>query len=89
MLLPSKLAPKLGGTWTDIIKTMIEVSVEEYIFFTTTHIKLVNGSSTLFWTNHWVGDAPLKFLFLNLYEISIQENEIVFNMGWHDGFSWP
>ena len=64
------------------------MSVKEYIFFTAMRIELGNGSSTLFWTDHWVGDAPLKFLFLNLYEMSIQKNETVFNMGWHDGFSW-
>jgi len=63
MLLPSSIVPKLGGTWSEIIKTGIEVSMEEFIFFTAMHIELGNGSSTHFWTDHWVGDAPLKFLF--------------------------
>jgi hypothetical protein len=43
--------------------------------------KVGNGRFTKFWTDIWVGDQALKVLFPRLFNISNQQEELVFNMG--------
>jgi hypothetical protein len=43
--------------------------------------KMGNGGSTRFWLDHWVGVAPLKEVFPRLFNISIQKNHTIQEMG--------
>jgi hypothetical protein len=55
---------------------------------------LGNGSSTLFWTQKWIGDAPLSEVFPRLFSLSIQKDSKVCDLlemegdrrRWH--FNW-
>ncbi|GAU10267.1 hypothetical protein TSUD_423970 [Trifolium subterraneum] len=52
--------------------------------------KLGNGGSTRFWLDHWIGVAPLKEVFPRLYNISLQMNHTIQEMGeWvNDKWIW-
>jgi mannosylglycoprotein endo-beta-mannosidase len=48
--------------------------------------KVGRGNSTLFWKDIWVGNQTLEQQFPRLYSISIQQEEVVGNMGmWTNG----
>jgi hypothetical protein len=43
--------------------------------------KMGNEGNTIFWLDHWVGVAPLKEIFPRLFNISIQKNHTIQEMG--------
>ena len=51
-----------------------------------------NGRNTFFWTDNWLGGAPLKLQFNRLYELSVHKEctvEEMANLGWEEaGNAW-
>lgn len=50
--------------------------------------KNVGASSTKFWEDCWLGDGKLMNAYPRLYSISLQRQELIYNMGFWDGYEW-
>ncbi|MCI16424.1 ribonuclease H protein, partial [Trifolium medium] len=66
-------------------KDLVGLGVERGLVGDWTHDvfikKLGNGGSTRFWLDHWIGVAPLKEVFPRLYNISLQMDFTIQQMG--------
>jgi hypothetical protein len=53
-----------------------------------TRLVVGNGRNTYFWTDKWLGGAPLKLQFSRLFDLSVHKEYSVADMatlGWEDG----
>lgn len=48
-------------------------------------MQLGEGSKTRFWLDKWVGESTLKARFPRLFQISLQREDLISNMGFWDG----
>jgi len=49
---------------------------------------LGEGSKIAFWQDTWADVKPLKVVFPMLYALSLQQSELIANMGWFEGPLW-
>ena len=57
-------------------------------FFKNLSLKLGEGTRVRFWQDNWVGEKSLDKLFPGLFSLSVQQHELVANMGWFEGHVW-
>jgi len=84
----STSVPRTGNIWKNIKQTVIEDPHFRGLFLRKISIELGDGQHTSFWDDCWAVSTPLKVMFPNLYEVSLQKHHFVAQMGWYEGGAW-
>jgi len=87
-LLPARSQSNLSGPWKAIKQIAVEESGVSKAFFKNLSVRLGEGTRVTFWLDVWVDVKPLKVIFPMLFPLSMQQNELVANMGWFEGPIW-
>lgn len=82
------------GVWGQLVSDEVDTAKVRRIVEDGMIIRLGSGVSTLFWYDRWCECGILKQLFPRLFELSLQQENLVAQMGmWYDGgwvwdFQW-
>lgn len=81
---------RYGSVWLrEIVKIRERFEIEGGSWFEESiQMKIDNGIKTFFWSDSWVGAAPLRERFRRLFHLSVQKDKMVAEMsslGWEKG----
>lgn len=78
------------GMWSQMMSNGNETSKIRNIVEEGMQLRVGNGVSIRFWHDKWCDERPLKVSFPRLFNLSLQKNSFVYQMGiWVDGsWSW-
>lgn len=76
------------GMWVQMLKNDDVTSKIRNIVEESMHVRVGDGSSTLFWYDKWCAEGPLKDTFPRLFSISEQKEDLICNMGLWDDLVW-
>ena len=86
---PSDLIiPNRGGPWKSICATIINNPPANQLATTGLRKKVGNGRKTLFWSDLWIAQQPLKSSFPRLFSIACHRQATVSSLGFWNGTSW-
>lgn len=70
-----------GGPWRFICNPIIKNDAAKFLAMNRVRKKIGKGDDTLFWSDVWVGEKPLKHICPRLFRISLSPNATVASNG--------
>lgn len=88
LLAHNLISPIQGGPWKSICASILKHPVASGLLKLKIRKVVGNGSKTLFWTDLWLENVPLKSRFPRLFSISKSPLAYISSLGSWSGHSW-
>lgn len=80
--------PHKGGPWKSLISAVMRYPMAKLIANQGIRKTIGNGTSSVFWHDIWLGQAPLKSQFPRLFRIALDNMAAVSSYALWDGLDW-